>query len=241
MLDFDCQLVPAYGNLWLPTFGGTLIAMHERLERLEQDLRKVQGVQSVRVVGDQEPTEIHIVSSHGRTPKQVVRDVQSLAAARFDMPIDHRIVSVVQLDDDISRRPARLPVADARPTLDRVVVASRGDSDGWVKVVLRWPDGQLTEGAGAAGPTREARARGATVALLGAIQSVLEQRDSRLEVEHVLIHRFGSVDAVLVRAVFNDRGRSTPVVGSALVHDDVATAAVHALLQAVNRKLAARD
>ena len=218
--------------------GGTLIAMHERLERLEQDLRKVQGVQSVRVVGDEEPTEIHIVSSLGRAPKQVVRDVQSLAAARFDMPIDHRIVSVVQLDEDLAARPLRRPDQEGRPVLDRVVVANTADAGGWVKVALRWPNGEVTEGAGAAGATREARARGATVAFLQAVQSTLEVRDSDLEVEHVLIHRFGSVDAVLVRAVFNDRGRSTPVVGSALVHDDVATAAVRALLQAANRKLA---
>jgi hypothetical protein len=217
--------------------GGTLIAMHERLERLEQDLRKVQGVQSVRVVGDEEPTEIHIVSSLGRTPKQVVRDVQSLAAARFDMPIDHRIVSVVQLDEGLAARPLRRPDQEGRPVLDRVVVANTAHG-GWVKVALRWPSGEVTEGAGAAGATREARARGATVAFLQAVQSTLEARDSELEVDHVLIHRFGSVDAVLVRAVFNDRGRSTPVVGSALVHDDVATAAVQALLQAANRKLA---
>ena len=211
--------------------------MHERLERLERDLRKVQGIRSARVVGEEEPSEIHIVSTLDRPPKQVVRDVQSLAAARFDMPIDHRIVSVVQLDEELAARPARAPAAEGgRPVLDRVVVASKGGS-GWVKVVLRWPDGEVSEGSGSSGPTREARARGATVALLQALQPVLESRESRLDVEHVLIHRVGSADSVVVRAVFNDRGRPTPVVGSALVADDVATASVHALLQAANRKL----
>lgn len=216
--------------------GGYLQRMHERLERLEQDLRKVQGVKSARVVGEEEPSEIHIVSSLSRTPKQVVRDVQSLAAARFGMPIDHRIVSVVQLDEEAATQPTPTRPRDGRPVLDRVVLASRGDS-GWVQVTLRWPDGAVTEGSGRAGPTREARARGATIALLEAVQPVLERRGSRLDVEHVLIHRVGSTDSVLVRAVFSDLGHPTPVVGSALVYDDVATAAVQALLQAVNRKL----
>jgi hypothetical protein len=211
--------------------------VQERLVQLEQDLRKVQGVKSARVVGDDEPAEIHIVASLQRSPKQVVRDVQSLAAARFGMPIDHRIVSVVQLDEDAAAARPGAPPAD-RPVLERVVLASKGDS-GWVKVALRWPDGDTTEGAGAAGKTRETRARGATVALLQALEPTLAGRGARVDVDHVLIHRLGAADAVLVRAVFYSSGAPITVIGSAMVYDDVATAAVQALLHAVNRKLGA--
>jgi hypothetical protein len=214
--------------------------MHERLVNLEHDLTKVQGVMSARVVGEEEPAEIHIVSSLDRAPKQVVRDVQSLAAARFGMPIDHRIVSVVQLDENQAvsapQTTAATEIEARRPVLERVVVASKGESS-WIKVALVWPDGETTEGAGTAGATRETRARGATVALLQALGAVLERRDSRVDVDHVLIHRIGSSDSVLIRAVFHERGAPTSLVGSAVVYDDVATAAVQALLQAVNRKL----
>jgi hypothetical protein len=209
--------------------------VQERLSQLEQDLRKVQGVKSARVVGDDEPSEIHIVASLQRSPKQVVRDVQSLAAARFGMPIDHRIVSVVQLEEGATEAtPSGQPMQ--RPMLERVVLASKGDS-GWVKVALRWPDGETTEGAGSAGVTRETRARGATVALLQALEPQLRARRSRVDVDHVLIHRVGVADSVLVRAVFYSGGGALPLIGSAMVYDDVATAAVQALLQAVNRKL----
>jgi hypothetical protein len=211
--------------------------VQERLVELERDLRKVQGIKSARVVGDDEPAEIHIVASLQRSPKQVVRDVQSLAAARFGMPIDHRIVSVVQLDEDASVAAAPSPVAQ-RPVLERVVLASKGDS-GWVKVALRWPDGGTTEGAGVAGATRETRARGATVALLQALEPVLTARGARVDVDHVLIHRIGAADSVLVRAVFYSSGAPVPLIGSAMVFDDVATAAVQALLHGVNRKLGA--
>src|SRR5207248_11226560 len=70
-----------------------------RLDGLEVELHKIPGVTGVRVIGDQAPSEIHIVATPGRPAKQVVRDVQSLAAAGFGMSIDHRIVSVVQLDE----------------------------------------------------------------------------------------------------------------------------------------------
>lgn len=68
---------------------------------LEAALRQIQGVRAASVVttGTGVPSEIHILAATGKAPKQVVRDVQSLAMARFDLDIDHRIVSIVQLDE----------------------------------------------------------------------------------------------------------------------------------------------
>ena len=241
------------------------------LAQLEQQLLRVPGVRRARVVGGDVPSEIHIVTTSKRSPKQVVRDVQSLAAAGFGLPIDHRIVSVVQLDDAPPAPPADQvsspPPQEAPPAasdadekitgggirveekasgngtsaahrlvLDRVVLASKGDA-GWVKVGLRWPNGATTEGAGVAGASRDARARGATNALLDALSPVLDAMDAKVDIDHLLIHRVGSNDSVLVRVVFYERGSTTPLVGSALVHDDVASAAVRATLQAINRKL----
>jgi hypothetical protein len=242
------------------------------LTQLERDLLRVPGVKSVRVVGDDAPTEIHVVASSNRPPKQVVRDVQSLAAAGFGIPIDHRIVSVVQLDDlppppppletiDITQQgeeveepdvgeerkegeegeePAEHLLDDEAPEhrliLERVVIASKGDS-GWVKVALRWPDGSSTEGAGAAGLSREARARGAAQALLQALQPALGPEGAKLEVDQVLLQQLGTSDTVIARVVLYDQGIASPLVGSALVYDDVATAAVRAILQSINRKL----
>jgi hypothetical protein len=220
------------------------------LAQLERDLLRVPGVKSVRVVGDSRPSEIHVVATSKRSPKQVVRDVQSLAAAGFGMPIDHRIVSVVQLEENapppppppatVDLRPAdarpEAPPAEQRLVLERVVLASKGDS-GWVKVSLRWPDGKTTEGAGAAGASREARARGAAQALLQALQPALSSAGAKLDVDQVLLQRLGTNDTVLARVVLYGGGTATPLVGSALVHDDVATAAVRAILQSINRKL----
>lgn len=266
--------------------------MENKLSQLEEELRKVPGIRNARVVGDGEPTEIHIVAGPSRSPKQLVRDVQSLSAAGFGMSIDHRIVSVVRVNESaapptpvpppqeeaqpsppgdvgkvagdawgspptpaapapeppiqgaVESRPSEESVAapeelasnGERPVVERVILASKGDA-GWVKVGLRWPDGEVTEGAGTAGMSRESRARGATTALLNAMEPALQKMRAHIDIDQVVIHRLGSQDSVLVRAVFYERGAPTAVVGSALVHDDVATAAVRAMLQAVNRKL----
>jgi hypothetical protein len=79
---------------------------------LEAALRNIQGIRAASVVtnGKSEPTEIHILAMSGKAPKQIVRDVQSLAMAQFDLDIDHRIVSVVQLEDsDLGSTPPQQP------------------------------------------------------------------------------------------------------------------------------------
>ncbi|MDQ3915387.1 MAG: hypothetical protein M3323_08695 [Actinomycetota bacterium] len=230
--------------------------MREQLDQLEAEVRKIAGVKNARIIGTDSPEEIHIVASASRSPKQLVRDVQSLAAAAHGLPIDHRIVSVVQLEDvepppppstikldqpqpqpQPEPAPAGAPAhGDRRPVLDRVVLGSRGNT-GWVEVSLKWPDGTETDGSGTAGASRETRARGAAKALVKALEPVLRGRGVELELDQVLIHRMDSADSVFVRATFFEGGNVIPVVGSALVHDDVASAAVRALLHAVNRKL----
>lgn len=229
--------------------------MREQLDRLEAELKRIAGVKNARIVGTEAPEEIHVVATATRSPKQVVRDVQSLAAAGYGLPIDHRIVSVVQLEDAEPPPPPSTikldpPVEEAapatvgaparhedrRPVLERVVLGTRG-SAGWVEVGLKWPDGTETDGSGNAGPSRETRARGAAKALVKALEPILSERGAELELDQVLIHRMDSADSVFVRATFFDDGHAVPVVGSAIVYDDVASAAVRALLHAVNRKL----
>jgi hypothetical protein len=209
-----------------------------RLRNLEADLARVAGVSSARVVGDDTPREIHVVATAERPPKQVVRDVQSLAAARFGISIDHRIVSVVQLDEQVSLdAPGQEEEEEAgRLVIDRVVFASKGHS-GWVRVGLRWPDGEVTEGAGVAGSTRESRARGASLAVQQALEPMLTTNDVSLDVDQVLIAQLGVEDSVTVKLMWHEGRRSTALVGSALIDDDVASATVRAFLQAINRKL----
>ena len=200
---------------------------------LEEELTRIQGVRTARVVGGDSPTEIHVVTEGDRPPKQVVRDVQSLATAGFGMKIDHRIVSVVQLD---SAEAATRGEEANRPILERVVFATKGSS-GWVKVALKWPDGEITEGTLTVGGTRDTRARAAVRALQQALEPALSKRNAAVDVDQVLIQRVGGNESVIVHAQYSAPGSTTPLVGSAIIHDDIATASVRALLHALNRKL----
>src|SRR5919106_2956557 len=74
---------------------------------LEQAILNIPDVRAVRVVSDPngKPVEVHVVAGGGKTPKQIVRDVQTVAQATSGVALDHRIVSVVQFPDDEERGP----------------------------------------------------------------------------------------------------------------------------------------
>lgn len=210
--------------------GEKTLSQNETLVQLQRALMRVQGVERVRVVGDDAPTEIHVIAAGRKPSRQFVRDIESVAAAEFGIEIDHRIVSIVQVETP--------PTGQAhRPSIERVGVGRRNNAE-WVEVTLLWPGGNRTSGTGAAGTSREARARGAAAAVLECLDPKLSEKRSTLEIENVSLHSVSSsTDWVLVHTTFYEDGGATPLLGSARVVDDIATAAVLALLNAVNRKL----
>ncbi len=198
---------------------------------LEDGLKTIAGVRDVRVVGDEQPTEIHVVVGTDRAPKQVVRDVQSLAAAGFGISLDHRIISVVQIDP-----PATNGAGPARVLIERIEVSKGMDSE-WVKVALRQVDGQPSEGSCTGGASRQSRGKAAVIAAIRALEPALAPRNARVDLESLVISRIDPHDTVCVRVEFYESSVPTSLIGTAAIEDDVATAAIKALLQALNRKL----
>ena len=212
--------------------GTSVTTDHRKLRELERALQQMPGVKSATVVGDEHPTEIHIVTTSTQPIKRIVRDVESLAMASFNIKIDYRVVSVVRVEGSESSLPEKSP----RPWVERVAVASKDNAE-WVEVALRWPDGSQTSGTGAAGYTREGRARGATAAVVECLDKRLGSAGVMVEVDQVVIQRVSAAEWVMVHAQVYDQGSAFPLMGTAQLKDDVASAAVRALLDAVNRKL----
>ncbi len=101
------------------------------LPALEDALRQIPGIRAVSVVTDPKavPTEVHVLASPGKPAKQLVRDVQSVALTRYDIDLDHRIVSVVQIGEEdatppngATRPPAEAPTSQT-PTAPSVLAA----------------------------------------------------------------------------------------------------------------------
>jgi hypothetical protein len=210
------------------------------LPQLEEALRQIPGVRAASVVTgpDAVPTEVHVLASPGKAAKQVVRDVQSLAMARYDIDIDHRIVSVVQIgEDEPSLEVVRPEVEDeepsTRPAIASIMVRSSG---GLIEATVSLSVGETVfEGRaeGAAGHSH--RARLVAMATLDAVHELLGQP---CEVEASIVLPVGGRDvAVSVLSLMVPRAGEQVLTGSAAVRGDEAEAVARSVLAALNRQL----
>lgn len=196
------------------------------LTELQTKLSRLEGVEAVRVVGtDSRPKEIHVLARTNKPPKQVVRDIQSLAAAAYGLDVDRRIVSVVQLaDGDLT--------GGDRPAIVDILETANG-SRSTVRVSLQWHDEVLvgeTEGA-AASATRN---RLVAEAVLRALGQALHA-DPSFAVASVDVPTLGSRKIAVAQVVLVTQHSERLMVGSSVVDDDESRAVVRAVLDALNR------
>lgn len=195
---------------------------------LEESLRSIPGVEAGRVVmNGGVPAEIHILSVPGKSPKQVVRDVQSVCLAGHGVQVDRRIISVVQIEG------SELAGGD-RPVVDDVIeVVDRSRTT--ITVVLSWHGEQLVGRANGPAAT-STRPRLVADATLAALEQALSD-DVAFAVAAVETPVVGSREVAIAVVVFVHAGRERLVVGSALVGTDPSRAVVRAVLDALNRQV----
>ena len=222
------------------------------LPELEDALRHIQGVRAASVVTgpDAVPTEVHVLADPGKAAKQVVRDVQSLAMARYDIDIDHRIVSVVQMGDDEVRTAPPVAAPDdardltevdddagdgvVRPAIAAIMVRS-GKGETEASVTLAAGD-QLFEGRSQGPAGASHRARLVAMATLDAVAELLGQP---CEVESSTVVATGTREVALtVLTMVVPRTGEQVLTGCAAVRGDEADAVARSVLAALNRQLA---
>ncbi len=207
------------------------------LPSVEAEICRLPEIVACRIVADSlsRPVEVHVLARMGKHPKQVVRDIQSVALASFGLEFDRRIVSVVQLANNGSDPASEAPSAVARPAISSVQSHAQGTRVA-MRVSLALGEHEVTgfaEGSAASG----ARPRLVASAALDALCQ-LESAAVGFDLEAVELVRIGSQDVVIVSLVWIDPPMEQRLVGSALVLQSPETAAARAVLDATNRRLA---
>lgn len=215
------------------------------LPEFEAALRAVPGIReaSVRTTAEALPIEVHVLARGEKPAKQVVRDVQSVAMAQFDLDIDHRIVSVVQIPDDsvdvgddsaAQESVGAEPVDVPRPALTSI---STTKSEGETLVDVTMAIGREVYTGRATGPTGPVhRPRIIATATLAALTELLGIPAS-VESAQVLEVGMRQV-AVTTLTLTIPRLGDQALCGSALVRGDEEDAVARSVLAAVNRRLA---
>jgi hypothetical protein len=196
---------------------------------LEAELASLPEVRAARVVTTPNGriSEIHIVSEGTKSPKQLVRDVQTVAQARFGLQIDHRIVSVVRFPDEPS------PAAKARYTLSSLSWSTEGTK---ATCRVRIEIGDETVLGESSGPASSVgRARLTAEATTNALSQVAKDPPVA-DVGDVRVVDVGAQRvAVAVVVLLLGAGEEVVVTGSAPVRGDESEAIARAILDAVAR------
>ncbi|HHY36438.1 MAG TPA: hypothetical protein GX518_01970 [Firmicutes bacterium] len=198
-------------------------------EDLEACLTEVRGISAARVVIAKGQIEaIHILAEPDRNPKQVVRDVESALQARFGIDIDHKKISVAQVNGQIQFPPS------ARPRLVAIGFTA-SNNRATARVELEFGR-DLYEGEAEGPNTSFNKLRLTAAAALKAIESFTRQRCTFL-LEDVAVVPTGRWETAVVVVTALTQGREERLAGAVLVEGDRAEAVVKATLSAVNRRL----
>lgn len=233
------------------------------MSQAEAALMSLRDVESavIHAQGD-DIREIHIVTSSNRPAKQIVRDVETLLAARFHRVINHKVVSVAFTGHPASApapvappeaspahesapSPVPAPAATAAPAAAPELADTRirfraanvfvNGTRVQAQVDFQWK-GLPRSGTAAGHGTRDAGQRLVAQAVLQGIQDFLEE-DLALSLDGVEVARVGGREVAVVTVQLVAHREHKSLVGCCTVEQDVPQAVALATLAAVNRVL----
>jgi len=199
---------------------------------IESVIRSLNHIISSRVVTNNAGVieEIHVLAESRRAPKQVVRDVESALMAKFGIELDHKKVSVAQTQDGKRFRfdIGRLKFSD--------VSISLNGAHSQATVHLK-KDQEVYTGSATGHSSSLSQLRLIATATLRAVENC-EGTDGTFVVEDINpnITLSGRQIVIVLINMITSRGEE-PLIGSAIVKQDLWKAVVNATLDAVNRRL----
>ena len=205
------------------------------LAEIEREICRLPDVSIVRMVAERDGriSEVHVVAHPGKHPKQIVRDVQSIALASFGLELDRRTISVVQLGGTVL---AETTAPGPRPSIVAITAEASGLRS-LVRVTLTLDEDEAV-GFAEGSIATTARHRLVALATVDALRQ-LEPAAECVDIDHAQIVRIGVHDIAVVSVVFVIPPAEQLVSGSAIVRpQQEADAVARAVLDATNRRLA---
>ncbi|MBI2842089.1 MAG: hypothetical protein HYX78_01675 [Armatimonadetes bacterium] len=202
---------------------------HDRLHSIESVICQLRDVISARVIANSsgEIEEVHVLTEANRTPKQVVRDIESALMAKLGLQLDHRKVSVAQVQGTGKKEQGRLKFSDVSISLE----GSKAEATVRLK-----RNGCVYEGTAAGLSSTNSQMRLVATAALRAVENA-GAADGTMVVEDMNtgVSLGGKNVAIVLINMVTDRADDL-LTGSAVVKQDLWRAVVNATLDAVNRR-----
>lgn len=189
-------------------------------------ISKIEGIKYVKLVfDDKEIQEIHVISNAIRSPKQIVRDIESTLLAIFNYRIDRKIISIAQIDDGEKRKLGRIIYEGTSAFVKDNIIQCE------VKLFF---DEEEFSSVERAVNTSLNRNRVVAKAAINTIENIIGQA-LLFDVEDVVISQSRSTAFVTVIIDMIENSKEEKLIGTAIVRNDLNEAICKATLDAVNR------
>lgn len=199
------------------------------IKEMEQYIKQIKAVESCKIILDQEQSidEIHIVSGMSRSPKQISRDIQSILISKFGLSIDHKKISIAQINID--------SIADGYRLKLKTIEYSITEGKANVRVALV-KDEEIYDGVISGVNTTYNTQRMLAKATLLAVEKYCGVDDT-LVLEDIKTSTIAGTEVAVVAVSLILPNHEQMLTGSALVSRDKKEAIVKATLDAVNRSI----
>lgn len=199
--------------------------------QIEDSLSRLRDVYAARVslnTACDDVDEIHVLASPSRTPKQIVRDIESLLFVKFRTRIDYRRVSLAQVSTQ-----------DLTPHFKRpkLLSVNQDTEDGAsVEVRLAYGDGVNAVGKAHVGDDGLGVCQMAALATTQALSGIVNNGE-QIAVQGAEAIPFSGGTVALVHLTRQIDHHEEHLLGASLAGSDVILGTVRATLDAVNRRL----
>jgi len=223
------------------------------LSLVEKLLCNLPGVVSARIrtTTGGDISEIHLLTSNDRQPKQTVRDVESALLSGFNIKIDHKKISVAQIKgpaesfggrdfnvqslEKMKTASGMYPASRSRLKLIKVEVMEISEIKSRTEVTLAL-EGKTYKGMVEDASTMESKLRMSSRATLSALEDFLDG-DYALTLESLRLIGDGFESTVVVTVGLRSSDSTRSYVGACFIGEDRYRSASAATLDAMNRLL----
>lgn len=199
-------------------------------ELLEKRIAQLDGIISVKVImnGDW-IDEIHVIANNNRIPKNIVRDIETLIQVEMETDIDHRKISIAQLE--VSKKREYVP---SRITLYSI---SHFHNKNRCEICLYLDDSEIR--AEHEGGKEDATETLVAETMLKAISSLLPQNYS-IKIEHTFTTGFNN-ELLVIQLKLITRMNTIQTIerlaGISYIDQNLTFAVARAFLSALNRRI----
>jgi len=204
--------------------------MDEGLKQsIEKHIMKLPDVLSCRLkLYQNQIIEIHVLSTFGRNPKQISRDIQSLCIAAYDIEVDRKIISVAQTYSDEQYLSSRVLFKEVSHHISAAQISD-------IRVTIGFSEEERT-GIATGVNSKSNNNRMVVAATIQALSEIFKL-SSQLVLEEVRVVEMSGEEAVLVAICVMNGFEEEIVVGTALLKRSLNESIVRATLDALNRKI----